>query len=53
MVCWSPNDRYLLASASDNHVTQIESSDGRANLVYASGIFILELARRLIMLTVP
>ncbi|GAB0491093.1 hypothetical protein MMPV_002341 [Pyropia vietnamensis] len=29
MVCFSPDDRYLLASAVDNEVTQYEAADGR------------------------
>lgn len=32
MVCWSPDDRFLLSSAEDNEIKQWLSSDGRLHL---------------------
>ncbi|KAE9618672.1 hypothetical protein Lal_00047905 [Lupinus albus] len=34
MVCFSPDDRYILASAVDNEVRQISAADGRLHLVF-------------------
>ncbi|KAK7269900.1 hypothetical protein RIF29_22697 [Crotalaria pallida] len=34
MVCFSPDDRYLLASAVDNEVRQLSAVDGRLHLIF-------------------